>query len=81
MLQQLPPERTEEHASLAQLTIQATYGAMAVSEQAVMAALDALSFVRTPGACTVPVGVVILPASSVCARQGVYCAGGCGHVP
>lgn len=50
LLQQPPPaEQAEAHAGLARLTIQAAYGAMAVSEQAVVAALNALSFVHTPG--------------------------------
>lgn len=49
MLQQPQADRPEAHVGLAQLTIQAAYGAMAVSEQAVVAALDALSFLHSPG--------------------------------
>ena len=50
LLQQPPANQPEDHASIARLTIRAAYAAVAVSEQAVCAALEALSCVHTPGA-------------------------------
>ena len=49
LLQHPPAEQPEAYASAARLTIQAAYAAVAVSDQAVCAALEALSFVQKQG--------------------------------
>ncbi|KAL4423876.1 hypothetical protein ABPG75_001177 [Micractinium tetrahymenae] len=49
LLQYPPADQPEECPSLARLVIQVAYAAVAFSEQAVCAALDALSSTRSPG--------------------------------
>lgn len=60
MLQHPPAERPEAYASAARLTIQAAYAALTVSDQAVFAALDALSFVQQQGEHHACVGQVLV---------------------
>lgn len=50
LLQYAPPDQPQEYLSLARLVIQVAYAAVAFSEQAVCAALDALSAMQSPGA-------------------------------
>lgn len=50
LLQYPPPDQLEGYLGLARLVIQVAYAAVAFSEQAVCAALDALSSMQSPGA-------------------------------
>lgn len=79
MLQHPPAERPDAYASAAQLTIQAAYAALTVSDQAVFAALDALSFVQRQGECKLGGKAVEVAAST--STDGHESGEGCSAAP